>query len=292
MIPKVSIICFAASYGVALFLEMLRVFGRVNIHRLLIVAASTAGLAAHGMFIVLQINSGVAYSVWYFGSLVLAGVLSGIFVWRILNSRKSISGLVLLPTSLALIAVAESFPRITDSNDRTWAILHGLSLLLGSMFVLLGFLTGCLYLLQSNKLKRKRPVSWIPSLEKLQVYNERSLLVSVVLLGVGLFSGIFINANASHQPIPWHDPIVWASVIWLVWLVSVVAFKIAYRPSRQGRKVAYLTVGSFLFLAIVLGILYFLPSQHTQTADHAIHTDRDLDPFCPVPLTVEKGGHA
>ena len=265
MIPKVSIICFAASYGVALLLELLRVFGSVKIHRMLIIAASIAGIAAHSMFIVLQANSGSAFSVWYFGSLILAGVLSVVFVLRIVNSRNSIAGLLLLPTSLALIAVAESFPRVTDSNDRTWAIIHGLSLLLGTMFVFLGFLTGCLYLLQSRRLKQKRPVSWIPSLEKLQLYNERSLIGSVIMLGIGLFSGIFINASAAHQPIPWKDPIVWASIIWLIWLISVVAFKIAYRPSRQGRKVAYLTIGSFLFLAIVLGILYFLPSQHTQT---------------------------
>lgn len=277
MIPQVSIICFAASYGIALFLELLRVFGSVRIHRMVIVGAAMAGLVAHGMFIVLQSNSGTPYSVWYFGSLVLAGVLSVVFIWRIVNSRKSIAGLLLLPTSLALIAVAESFPRVTDSDDRTWAAIHGLSLLLGTMFVFLGFLTGSIYLLQSKKLKQKRPVSWIPSLEKLQLFNERSLIASVLMLGIGLFSGILINANASQQPIPWHDPIVWASIIWLVWLISVVAFKLTYRPSRQGRKVAYLTIGSFLFLAIVLGILYFLPSQHAPSAGRSIQPDLQME---------------
>ena len=37
-----------------------------------------------------------------------------------------------------------------------------------------------------------------------------------------------------------------------VWQLVVVTFSLSYRAAREGRKVAYLTVASFLFLVIAL----------------------------------------
>jgi hypothetical protein len=37
---------------------------------------------------------------------------------------------------------------------------------------------------------------------------------------------------------------------------------VAYRPIRQGRRVAYLTVASFLFLVLALAMGFFLKTQH------------------------------
>ena len=42
----------------------------------------------------------------------------------------------------------------------------------------------------------------------------------------------------------------------------VLVFESVYKPARQGRKVAYLTLASFVFLALVLGIVLLGPSRH------------------------------
>jgi hypothetical protein len=59
----------------------------------------------------------------------------------------------------------------------------------------------------------------------------------------------------------WRDPLVVSSSAMLAWLAAAALFNLTYRAARQGRKVAYLTVASFLFLALVLGTL-LVEAQH------------------------------
>jgi hypothetical protein len=51
----------------------------------------------------------------------------------------------------------------------------------------------------------------------------------------------------------------------LVWLLVALTFNSFYKPARQGQKVAYLTLASFVFLGIVFVILFFVPSSHGST---------------------------
>jgi hypothetical protein len=50
----------------------------------------------------------------------------------------------------------------------------------------------------------------------------------------------------------------------LVWLLAATIFEWTYKPAQQGRKVAYLTVASFVFLALVMMILLGGGSDHAQ----------------------------
>ena len=47
-----------------------------------------------------------------------------------------------------------------------------------------------------------------------------------------------------------------------VWLLAAAVARLFYKPARQGRKVAYLTVASFIFLVIAAGVGLFLNTQH------------------------------
>ena len=62
-------------------------------------------------------------------------------------------------------------------------------------------------------------------------------------------------SRLEHGAIWWTDPVVWSSTLLSAWMVVVAVFNFAYKPARQGRKVAYLTMGTFLFLAMTLGAL-------------------------------------
>jgi len=133
--------------------------------------------------------------------------------------------------------------------------MHGLSLLAGTVTMALGFATGIMYLVQSHRLKKKltpRRGMRLPSLEWLQRMSSRCLSLSTILLAIGLFSGIFINII---RQLPLDGGVVFSSSILLCWLIAVMVFEYFYKPARQGRKVAYLTVASFVFLALVLVVV-------------------------------------
>ena len=188
------------------------------------------------------------------------------YLWTGLTDSKSTAGLLLLPTSLVLIAAANLFPQV-DDTVQIWSLVHGLSLAVGTALIVVGFLAGLMYLIQSYRLKNKLPPRsgfWLPSLEWLQKLNERSLYASIALVGMGLVIGILLNVirASGGAVIPWTDPVILASLAWLIWLGSICIFNAVYRPARHGRKVAYETVVSFLFLSLVLGIILLKPSGH------------------------------
>lgn len=145
--------------------------------------------------------------------------------------------------------------------------------MLGTAIVALGFAFGVVYLVQSYRLKRKASTGVpfrFPSLEWLQKSAEQSLLISAVLLGIGLMSGVVISQfpltseNGSTTVLGdnrmnlWSDPVVWTSAVLFGWLLAATTFNLCYRPARQGRKVAYLVLASFLFLVLELVIVWWV----------------------------------
>jgi hypothetical protein len=146
---------------------------------------------------------------------------------------------------------------------------HGISLLAGTVSMAIAFTTGLMYLVQASRLKRKVPPRAgfrLPSLEWLQVCNRRSLFLATGLIMIGLFSGIIMNVrfqNELKNIVPWNDMVVISSSVLLLWLIVVSVFEMLYRPARQGRKIAYLTIASFLFLIMVLYFVIY--GQHAET---------------------------
>ena len=278
MLSGISVICFGASYAIALMLEVSKLFTQSSWRHLATLGITAAGFFAQSVFLGFQLRDravqGQPIVNWYTGCLLLSWVLSLTFLGLLWANRKSASGFLLLPTSLAMIIVAHLFPSTPRALQR-WNLLHGISLAFGMTLVIIGCIAGLMYLFQSNRLKNKKlPIRrvWLPSLERLQKLNERCLLTSVGLLGFGLVSGILLNLVRNedmNSSIPWSDPVVVASLVWLAWLVCIVVFHSVYRPARHGRKVAYMTIGSFVFLGIVLVIVWWMPSRHAAVGSTA-----------------------
>jgi CDP-diglyceride synthetase len=134
--------------------------------------------------------------------------------------------------------------------------------------VLVGFAAGVMYLHQDRRLKRKLPPPRgvrLPSLEWLARVNGRALVVAVLMLVVGVVSGVVLSAlrrAGGLDLLPWHDPVVFATLVMLLWLLSAVAITARYPIQRQGRKVAYLTLVSFVFLAVALDAMLLLDTAH------------------------------
>jgi ABC-type uncharacterized transport system permease subunit len=207
---------------------------------------------------------------WY---LVAAWLLAAIYIYLTLHFPRTAVGLFTLPLVLMLLTVAarlasrQPFPQTKASQF--WGTVHGSFLLLGTVAVLVGFVAGVMHLMQSARLKSKLPAATgiqLPSLEWLERANSRATVVAALALGAGFVSGILLNlVNRSSHPgeaLPWNDPMIWSSGLLLAWMLAAAAFSLAYRPARQGRKVAYLTVASFVFLVAVLAVQLLLPTLH------------------------------
>ncbi len=274
---KISITCFAASYLVVLVLEISRVFFQAGLRKYIRVGFAAAGLFAHTVYLVLQGKleldaTGIWLSSWSGWCLAAAWVLAAAYLWISLRQSKSVIGLFLMPVVLILICAGVLLDGTsTFSVDRVksiWNMVHGSTLLLGTAIVALGFVFGIVYLIQAARLKRKIVASKLfrlPSLEWLQRSSEISLIASTLLLGGGLVSGIALNLvnhaadgdAVSTGTIAWSHPVVWSSGVLFLWLLAAALFNMFYRPARQGRKVAYLVVTTFLFLVLELAIVWW-----------------------------------
>lgn len=59
-----------------------------------------------------------------------------------------------------------------------------------------------------------------------------------------------------------NDPVVLGTLAMFFWLLAAAAVNRFYRPAQTGRKVAYLTLVSFVFLAVALGLALGLGTSH------------------------------
>jgi ABC-type uncharacterized transport system permease subunit len=276
MLSGITITCFAASYAVTLGLEITRLFFRLRVRWVVMIGFAAAGLFAHSLYLwrltqqELSDVGGVPLSSWYDWCLVVAWVLAATYLGLACRHPENSVGLFLLPLVLVLIAAATQVDEVTPFDREKalgyWGVVHGLMLLLGTVSAALGFAAGLMYLLQSHRLKQKRPPRQglrLPSLEWSQALNRRSLVISTCLLALGLLSGIVLNLiRHAHQQssVSWTDPVVLSSAVLFLWLTGATLFESMYKPAREGRKVAYLTLASFVFLGLVLA--FVLLGQH------------------------------
>lgn len=273
---KIEIFCFAACYAITLALEASRLFFRAPVRVAVMIGFALAGLVAHTLYLGAQAvenvrNNQPPLSSWFSWCLMGAWVLAAVFVVMTVRRPKGIAGLFLLPLLMALIVVAGAFggaqPFPAEAIPFRWELLHGVALLLGTVTIVIGFVAGLLYLLQAYRLKHKIPTGQgfrLPSLETLQKLNVQSLYYSAALLTVGVLSGIvmIVTAPKNRNAVDWSDPVVITSLVLFAWLVAAVLFELVYRPARQGQKVAYLTVASFVIFGLVVGILLAGKSGH------------------------------
>ncbi len=269
----ITTLCFAASYAVALVLELARLVWRSPVRNALAFGFAAAGIVAETLY--LGYRAATAESVplasayeWY---LLAAWTLVAVYLYLAAMHPSVASGVFILPLALALVAAARYASRqavAEKSASDVWVTIHATCWLLGAVAVSVGFATGVMYLLQAYRLKHKLPPLAgfrLPSLEWLERANGRAIVISALMAGAGLASGVVLNM-VKHK-LPWSDATVWRSVGFFGWLLAAALFSGLYRPARRGRKMAYLTVASFVFLAIFLTAQLAGNSEHEPSAE-------------------------
>ncbi len=270
---EITVTCFFSSYLIVLVLELLRLVGRVPGRGLAVIAMTSIGLFTHLAYLAFRVtvdqSSGELglLASWLDWSLLLAFGLTVCFLVFYLRRPDTIVSFFFLPVILGLILLAVAMrdraPFSRTEATEVWRNAHALAMAVGAGAVLIGFLAGVMYLLQSWRLKRKRAGSTLrlPTLESLQKLNRHCLIVSTVAVGIGVFAGVVMNLNRWGH-VGWTEGGVLFSGLLFAWLVAATIVEFAYAPARRGRKVAYLTLASFGFL--ILTMLAVLGSSHGQ----------------------------
>lgn len=277
MLTGISLVCFSTSYAITLGLEVSRLFFRMPIRVVVMLLFAVIGLAMQTLYLYNratdQALASVPLSNWHDWYVIAAWVLAAAYIYLAASRPQTSVGLFLLPVVLVLIGVACAFPKDLSlppaSAQNTWGIVHGVLLLLGTIAVSLGFVAGLMYIAQSYRLKHKlapRQGFRLPSLEWLQRANKQLLAWSSVFIALGIIAGAILNLVKQQGKMPWDDPVIITSGVLLVWLIAASVFEWTYKPAQQGKKVAYLTVASFVMLSLVMALLVLGLSQHSGTA--------------------------
>jgi ABC-type uncharacterized transport system permease subunit len=273
MLSGISIVCFAACYAIALALEVLGLKSRAGWRRAALLGVSAAGVLAHTLYLGYRgaQSSALPASTAAEWLQLAAWVLAVLYLAALFYLPRTPTGLFLLPIILALTIGshwASTEPLAPERSFYVWGMFHGIVLLLGTVAVCIGFLAGLMYLVQSYALKHVRSSAnglRLPSLEWLESVNSRTLGLSAVLIALGFVSGVAMSV-ATHRGqaayVLWTDPVVLSLAAMLLWLIVAEVFRLLYPAARRGRKVAYLTLASFVFLIIALASLMLMDTIH------------------------------
>ncbi len=268
MIDRLSILCFAGTYGLALLAELARFVVRGAVRWYLAAVLMALGWLVQTAFLAnLAMKSPMAPVTTAFGSMmVLSWIVALIGLYLMVRSPRPMAvGLFVLPLVLGLVIGAGWFaPRESDWLDwggtvAFWGMVHGIFLLGGAVFTCVAFFAGLMYLAQMRRLKLKRPSRTglaLPSLEQSERINRGSITIAFPLLTFGLLIGMILSlasrgdasiAEAGRVHIlRWTDPKVLSAL--MMWLVFAVLLHARFRPAMRGRSMMVLTIVAFSFL--------------------------------------------
>jgi|SRR5205807_1923951 len=258
---RVTIFWFAASYAVALVLELVLLFRQRTALRYLATFCGAAGLLAHTLYLVAQRVPLASQA----GTLLfLAWILATFYFYGSIHHRRLAWGLFVLPVVIGLIALTQVFDHagvnVSSSPQffpiapaEFWRLLHIGLFLLAAVGVSVAFLASVMYLVQAQRLKVKTlPGQGVRllNLERLENMNRRGIIWAFPLLTIGLIVGLVQMTQEGVQLQGWADPRILSTTV--LWIVFVIVLYLRYGIRLGGRRVAFLTIMAFALLLVTL----------------------------------------
>lgn len=254
-------LCFAASYSIALVMELLRLAGSSRFPRVSALIAGAAGLFAHTVYLLLQQPSPASPA----GSLMLLSwVLAIFYLYGSIHHPRAAWGVFVLPVVLILVGIAAL---MTDmgalsslSGEKFWGNMHGTLLFLGAVGVSVGFLASVMYLIQARRLRAKTaPMTGIPllSLERLERMNRHGIDWAFPFLTAGLLLGALLM-YFNKVPITDWAALKVAGTVGL-WLVALLLMYMRYGAHLPGRRLAVWTIVTFGLMLVTLATSHPVP---------------------------------
>lgn len=284
MLAGVTVSCFLLSYLLVLLLEAARIYLKFPGRTLLVIGTLLAGVVAHSIFLTNQFWLGALTSErpqllsnWFEWAVLGAwGLAVASLILTVRNPQGSI-GLFLMPLVLTLIGLGlllrDSSPFLPSTTVNLWLGIHGVGLLVSTMFIALGLAFGIMYLFQSYRLKMRRLSRVrikLPTLEFLQSMNRLSIFAAAIGLAMGLISGIILNFNREGH-IAWFSGGIVFTFALFAWVLVAAILELASRGALGGRRSAYLVIANFVFMVLVLAIMLYGSHGQPATSEQSLY---------------------
>lgn len=274
---RLTVLCFAGTYGLALLGELARFFVRSAARWYLTVGLTALAWVVQTAYLanLASVDRAVPVTTLFESLLVLSWIFAAIGLYLMIRAPKPVAvGTFVLPLVVGLTTVAgTSVPRQSDWGSfwggatTFWGSVHGVFLLAGAVSTCVAFAAGLMYLAQANRLKHKRGSRFgfgLPSLEQSERLNRGAITLAFPLLTFGLLIGLALSLAARGREVApgWDDPKVISAL--LMWLVFAVLLHARFRPAMRGRSVMILTIVAFAFLVFTwVGVeVLHLPTAH------------------------------
>ena len=260
-LEKITVVCFAASYTLALILELAQLVRRRRALRWLALGACGAGLFAHSVFLVVHKLPLASES----GSLfMLAWVLAVFSFLGSLHHRRLAWALFVLPVALGLVCLGSRLASPSDEAHTSWSLasldgdsfwreMHVGFFVLASIGICVAFIASCMYLVQARRLKSKELATGalrLLSQERLEVMHQRAIGMAFPFLTVGLLLSLIRMLQPDAEPLSWTDPRIISTLI--LWVVLAVLVCMRFGMYLRGRRAALLTLLTFALLILSL----------------------------------------
>ncbi len=281
---RLTVLCFAGTYGLALLSELARFAVRSAARWYLTMGLTALGWIVQTVYLVNLAWTGhrVPMSTPFESLLVLSWIFAAIGLYLMARAPRPVAvGTFVLPVVVGLTALAgTSVPReagwvgFLGGPTAFWGSVHGLFLLAGAVSTCVAFAAGLMYLAQANRLKHKRSGRFgvaLPSLERSERLHRGAITVAFPLLTFGLLIGMVLTVTAGRRGgagsstgsvLTWTDPKVVSALA--MWLAFAVLLHARFRPAMRGRSVMVLTIIAFGFLVFTwAGVeVLHLPTAH------------------------------
>jgi cytochrome c-type biogenesis protein CcsB len=242
---------------------------RQDLPRTMLPRLLLAGFVAHGASIAVRSWNAGHMAVTTFGEALSFFGLLLVALFLLVQMRRPLValGAVVSPLAFGLALAADAVFRgvrpLPPVLDSAWFPVHVVLSFLGDAVFALAFSASLLYLLQERRLKAHRGrgvLRFLPSLETLDRVNYGCLVWGLILLTLGIASGI-VWAHTAWGGFWSSDPKLVFSLV--TWGIYVILLQGRMTAGWRGRWAATLTIAGFAVIVISLvGVNVLALGQH------------------------------
>lgn len=190
-----------------------------------------------------------------------------VLIFLIFRARYGVKilGAFVAPFVLALMLYASTMPMkivpIEPVLRSPWLPLHAVSAFFGNGFLAMAFLAGVMYLIQEDRIKKKKVPGKIflmlPSLDMLDKLGYDALKLGFPLLTLTIITGAMWSQQVWGKYWHWEPKQTWSLITWLVYAALLHQ---RLNAGWRGRKAAIMIVIGFvavIFTFIGVNVLLF-----------------------------------
>lgn len=189
-----------------------------------------------------------------------------IFLFVEYRYRIVILGSFILPLAFLTLISAAALPSEIQMLDpvfqNIWVLIHVFLTILGLVAFTIAFVVGLMYLIQERLLKSKRfnsVFSDLPSLDLLDNFNGRAVVLGFPLLTLGMITGAILSENIWKAYFNLEPVEMLTLVTWLFYFAMLHGRLVV---GWRAKKAATLAVLGFIAVVLTVGVNFIAKGPH------------------------------